>query len=339
MVAVTNLIPGSNSTEVMIHIGYVTRGIPGAILAGICFVAPAFLLTLALAVLYVNSGTIPQENALLWGIKPVIVAIIAHVGYRFAVTVLKTRALWLLCGVSLALMVLLDVTEMVVMLGIGLAYALYRVRPQLSQSAFILLPIMAPLLENTQQIVQRAGVWDLFFYFLRIGSVLFGSGYLLVAYIQQDLVNTFAWLSAREVLDAVAIGQTTPGPVLTTVTVVGYIVAGLPGAIMATIGVFLPAFVLVILTAPLLPRVRESRFCSAFLAGANTGVIAALLVTLVDLALAAWRTSSDTALSLTSLFITIGALALLLRTTLNPIWLIAVGGLIGLLLVFLGVSV
>ncbi|MFN8374756.1 MAG: chromate efflux transporter [Anaerolineae bacterium] len=338
VVAATNLIPGPNSTEVMIHVGHVTRGIPGAILSGICFITPSFLLTLLLAMIYVSSGTIPQVNALLWGIKPIIVAIIANVAYRFGKTALKGRVLWLLFVVSLAFMLFLDVHEVVIMLGVGLIYALYVTRWRPPTAALFLSLPLSPLLQAAQESAARAGLWDLFFYFLRIGSVLFGSGYLLIAYIQQDLVNTFGWLSAREVLDAIAIGQITPGPVSTAATVVGYIIAGLPGAVVATVGVFLPSFVLVILTAPLLPGMRKSHFWSAFLAGVNVGVVAAILVTLADLALAAWHTVDAAAFSPLALGMSLVALGLLLRTKLNATWLMLGGAAIGLLMVLLGAN-
>ncbi|NWF70067.1 MAG: chromate efflux transporter [Chloroflexi bacterium] len=333
MVAATNLIPGPNSTEVMIHIGYIKKGIPGAVLAGVCFIGPAFLLTLALAVLYVQSGALPQINALLWGIKPVIVAIIANVGLRFAQTALKGRALWLLCVGCLALL-LLDMSEVLVMLGAGLLYAFYTQHWPSLLAVFAL----SPLLQHAAQTAERVGLWEIFFYFLRIGSVLFGSGYLLVAYIQQDLVNSFGWLSAQQVLDAVAIGQMTPGPVLTTVTVVGYIVAGFPGALVGTIGVFLPAFVLVIVTAPLLPKMRTSKFWGAFLAGVNTGVVAAIALTLIDLTQAALRTPSGVTFSPLAAVMAVLSLALLLRWKINTTWLILGSALVGLFLFFVGYS-
>jgi chromate transporter len=179
--------------------------------------------------------------------------------------------------------------------------------------------------------VTRAGASDVFFYFLKIGSVLFGSGYVLIAYIQQDLVNTFQWLNARELLDAIAIGQITPGPVSTTATVVGYIVAGLPGAFAATLGIFLPSFVLVILTAPLIPKMRRSPFLSALLNGVNAGVIAAILITVAHLAgeaLAPFEALPVT----TALAVALALLALvaLIRWRVNATWLILAGGLAGL---------
>jgi chromate transporter len=329
LIAATNLIPGPNSTEVMIHVGYTLRGIPGAILAGACFITPASLVTLALAILYVSSGKLPQAGALLWGIKPVVVAIIANAAYRLLKTALKTRELQVLFALSLAAVLLLDVPDVVIMIGAGVLYALYKVRGRWSLNYAALALFVVP--PTVQVAAVQVGVWDLFFYFLKIGSVLFGSGYVLIAYIQQDLVNTFRWLTSQQLLDAVAIGQVTPGPVSTTAAVVGYIVSGLPGAVLATLGIFLPSFVLVILTAPLIPKMRRSRFLSAFLSGVNVGVVAAILVTLFDLARAALLTPDGSQISLIALALAGVALALLVRTKINATWLIAVGGVIGLL--------
>lgn len=336
LVSATNLIPGPNSTEVMIHVGYVMRGVPGAILTGACFIAPAMLLTLALALLYVSSGSIPQAQALLRGIAPVIIAIIAQVSWRLARTALKNRLLWALFAVSSLVLLVTPTPEVAVMLGAGLIYAVWRAGIPAQAGALALLAL--PTLAQAAQSVP-ATLWDLFWYFLRIGAVLFGSGYVLITYIQQDVVNGFGWLSAQQLLDAIAIGQITPGPVSTTATVVGYIVAGLPGALVATLGVFLPSFALVILTAPLIPRMRRSRFLDAFLSGVNAGVIAAILVTLLDLVNAGLRTLDGRAWSPLSIALALAALALLLRFRLNATWLIAAGGLVGLLAGALGALV
>lgn len=336
LVSATNLIPGPNSTEVMIHVGYVMRGVPGAILTGACFIAPAMLLTLALALLYVSSGSIPQAQALLRGIAPVIIAIIAQVGWRLAQTALKNRLLWALFAVSSLVLLVTPTPEVAVMLSAGLIYAVWRAGIPAQAGALALLAL--PTLAQAAQSVP-ATLWDLFWYFLRIGAVLFGSGYVLITYIQQDVVNGFGWLSAQQLLDAIAIGQITPGPVSTTATVVGYIAAGLPGALVATLGVFLPSFALVILSAPLIPRMRRSRFLDAFLSGVNAGVIAAILVTLLDLVNAGLRTLDGRAWSPLSIALALAALALLLRFRLNATWLIAAGGLVGLLAGALGALV
>ncbi|MEO8392727.1 MAG: chromate efflux transporter [Chloroflexota bacterium] len=329
LIAATNLIPGPNSTEVMIHVGYTLRGIPGAILTGVCFITPTFLLTLALAILYVSSGTIPAVEALLWGIKPVIVAVIANAGVRLVPSALKSPLLWTTFALAV-IAILLGVPEVVAMLGAGLIYALIQVRRSLpTLGAFLFM----------QAAGSRASAFDVFFYFLKIGSVLFGSGYVLIAYIQQDLVNSFKWLSARELLDAIAIGQITPGPVSTTATVVGYIVAGLPGAFAATFGIFLPSFVLVILTAPLIPRMRRSRFMSGLLDGVNAGVIAALLITVLHLASEALQPLNDVPVtSVVAVVVALLALLALVRFRINTTWLILAGAVIGLVMQGIAVS-
>jgi chromate transporter len=337
LVAATNLIPGPNSTEVMIHVGYVLRGIPGAIVTGTCFIGPAFLLTLVLSVIYVNTGAIPQVGSILWGIKPVIVAIIANVGYRLMLAALKTPVMWMLFLGCIAAIVLLNIPEVIVMVAAGVIYGLYVARPKINTISAVLLPLLTQwgggrgvgiLLQTAQSV--PVSLFDIFFYFLKIGSVLFGSGYVLFAYIQQDVVNGFGWVSAQQLLDAIAIGQITPGPVSTTTAVIGYIIAGLPGAVVATLGIFLPSFVLVILTAPLIPKMRNNAFLGGFLSGVNAGVIAAILLTLVDLAQASIRTVNGSAISPLAIILVLGSLLLLVRTKINATWLILVGGIIGL---------
>lgn len=334
LIAATNLIPGPNSTEVMIHVGYTLRGIPGAVVTGTCFIVPSFLLTLALGVIYVSTGALPEINALFWGIKPVIVAIIANAGYRLMQSALKVRALWVLFIVSAAIIGLLDIPEVVVMLGAGLVYALYRIqRPQISGW---LLMGMQPLWQTAATAMANPSLLDIFAYFLRIGAVLFGSGYVLIAYIQQDVVNTFGWLTGQQLLDAIAIGQTTPGPVSTTAAVVGYIIAGYAGAVVATLGIFLPSFFFVILSAPFIPGMRRSPFMSAFLSGVNAGVIAAILITLIDLTHVALLTLDGTQFSPIAIALAVASLFALVRFQINATWLIVAGGLVGLLVGWMG---
>lgn len=329
LIAATNLIPGPNSTEVMIHVGYTMRGIPGAIVTGSCFIVPAFLITLALSVLYVNTGSLPQVNALFWGIKPVIVAVIAGAGYRLLGSALRGLDLWVLFVVSVVVIGLFDLPEVIVMLAAGVLYALYQTGRSGINAGLLLLGW--PLQEAAVQVAAQPGLLEIFAYFLRIGAVLFGSGYILIAYIQQDVVNTFGWLNGQQLLDAVAIGQTTPGPVLTTATAVGYIVSGLPASMVATLGIFLPSFVFVLLSAPFIPRMRQSRVMGAFLSGINAAVIAAILVTLVDLTQVALLSLDGAQFSPLALALAVGALFALVRVRLNATWLIAAGGLVGLI--------
>jgi len=354
LIAATNLIPGPNSTEVIIHVGYVMRGIPGAILAGLCFILPAFAITLVLTGLYVSTGTIPQVEAIFWGIKPVIVAIIAVAGVRLMPSALKNRPLQVVYGLCIAALIVFDLPELFVLLVAGISYALFK---RFGGGVFTFSLVGAwqtaavtfnelrvtfmPSLQMWTGILQTAVIpavvvaaGDLFWYFLRIGSILFGSGYLLIAYIQQDLVNTYGWLSAQQVLDLVAIGQFTPGPLLTTAGAVGYVLAGVPGAIAALVGVFLPAFVFVILSAPLIPRMRRSIFLSAFLDGVNAAVLAAILLTIIDLGLVALIPLAEgveavAPISFVSLIVALVAFVAIYRFKINATWLIVLGGAVG----------
>lgn len=337
LVAATNLIPGPNSTEVMIHVGYVLRGITGALVAGTCFIAPALVLTLVLAVLYLGGAQIPAAQWILLGVQPVIVAIIAQVGWRLLSTALTDRVLWALAITAALVLGLTPLPEVVVMVCSALLYTVYRRPFTVSQLASALMFPLNAVPYAQQAVSSMSGtVLDLFWYFLKIGSILFGSGYVLIAYVQQDVVNGYGWLSDRQLLDAVAIGQVTPGPVLTTVAVVGYIVAGLPGALASALGVFLPSFVLVIATAPLIPKMRQSKFWRAFLSGMNAGVIAAIAITCIDLVGATLYSGSNGSLSLLSVFLLAIALLMLWRTHINPTWLIVAAGLLGLSVGFLG---
>lgn len=344
VIAATNLIPGPNSTETMIHIGHTMRGIPGALVAGFCFITPAFLITLALAILYVGSGTIPEMQALMWGIKPVIISVILVAAYRLVPTALKNRLLWLTAIAAGAVIALFDLPEALVMIGAGVIYAVIKVGAfRYGQFGALMLIAAQPSLQIVTAAAEgaRAGLWEIFAYFFKVGSVLFGSGYVLVTFLQRDVVAGFGWLSTREMLDAIAIGQLTPGPVLTATTVVGYILAGLPGAILATAGVFMPSFVLVILTAPLIPRMRRSRWMGAFLSGVNAAVVAAIVVTVVGLAGEALRPLdgidvSIGGVSLFALLLAVGAMVALIRFRVNATWVILAGGAVGLALGLLG---
>ena len=331
LIAATNLIPGPNSTEVMIHVGYTLRGIPGAIVSGACFIGPSFLLTLALAVLYQAGGALPQVDSALAGITPVIVAIILVAGYRLGQSALRSPELWAVFVPALLAVGLFNVPEVVAIIGSGVVYIVYRqARRGLSAGAALIAPL---LLVPIAQAVEAARVtpFDLFWYFLKIGSVLFGSGYVLITYIQNDLVGGFGWLTNRQLLDAIAIGQITPGPLSTTAAVDGYILAGFPGAFAATFGVFLPCFVLVILTAPLIPKMRQSASAGDFLNGVNAGVMAAILATVVVLAGSALQTPTGS-LSAVAIALFVLALAALIRFRVNATWLILIGALVGLAL-------
>jgi chromate transporter len=334
LIAATNLIPGPNSTEVMIHVGYVLRGVPGAILAGLCFITPAAAIVIALTALYVATGTLPLVQAALWGIQPAIVAIIAVAGWRLAPTALKSRRDWLLLLAGMIAIGVFDVPDLIVMLATGGVYLLLNgfVLPDGASRILAALPLL-PVWAMQAADAVRVGAGDLFWYFLRVGAVLFGSGYILVTYIEQDLVNTFGWLTARQLFDLVAIGQFTPGPVLTTATAIGFVLDGIPGAVLATVGIFLPAFVLVILTAPLVARMRSIPLLATLLNGINIGVIAAIALTVGRLAMAAVAPVSgmggfDLSSVIAGVLIAAGLVALL-RFRVNATWLIIVGAVVG----------
>lgn len=330
LIAAANLIPGPNSTEVMIHVGHSLRGIPGALVSGLCFIGPAFLITLALSILYVNSGALPEVAALFRGIQPVIVAVIAGAGWRLLRSALQGQKLWLLFVFSAALLAATESPEVLVMLLAGLLHVAWQSRAARALPAFLLTGLPA----IPGQLLLAAGtpgLGELFLYFLRIGAILFGSGYLLVAYIQQDLVVSYGWLGAQQLLDAIAIGQTTPGPVLTTSTAIGTIVAGLPGALLATLGIFLPSFIFVMLSAPFIPRLRQSAPVRHFLGGVHAAVVAAILVTLFGLARTALGDSAGQPW-LPGLALCALSLVALVRWQVNATWLVLIGGVTGLLL-------
>lgn len=340
IVSAANLIPGPNSTETMIHVGYRMHGVKGAVVAGASFIGPAFLITLVLAILYGQYGTLPQVEAALWGIQPVMVAIILVAAYRLFPTALNTPVLIGLAAISFGVLALTDILDVFVFVGAGVIYALYMTR---AAAAALIVPFVTGIVQIGRQAAGQVGsglvtptLIEVGGYFLYLGSVLFGSGYVLVSYLQADVVDRFGWLTQRQLLDAIAIGQFTPGPVLTTAAVVGYLTTGIPGAVVATVAIFLPAFVLVILTAPLIPKMRGSRFFSAFLNGVNASVIAGIVwtvVTLIPTALAAPRGSraalAVAGVDLVAVGIGLATLIALVRFKVNATWLVIAGAVIG----------
>lgn len=302
LVGATNLIPGPNSTELAIHIGHRRAGWPGLLVAGACFILPATVIVLACAWAYVRYGSLPEAAGLLYGVKPIIVAIVAHAFWGLAHTALKTRFAAAICILGAAAN-LAGANELVVLLGAALAAVLLRLRAT---------PMLAiPL-------------GPLFWFFAKVGSVLFGSGYVLIAFLRADLVERWGWLTEAQLLDAIAVGQFTPGPVFTTATFIGYVLAGVPGAIVATLGIFLPAFFFVGVTAPYVMRLRQSPTMSAILDAVNAASLALLAVVSFTLTRAALVDFLTIALAITTL-------AILLRWRINSAWLVAAGALIGIL--------
>ncbi len=339
MYAATNFIPGPNSTEMTIHIGYQRAGWPGLLVAGACFILPAALMCTALAAIYKACGQNPASEAILWGVKPVVIAIVGQALWRLAQSAIKT---WLTGIVALlataALLAELavgnDAHELLVLFAAGVITAAAR-----SAKTRTTLPLLAwPLAQAGGSVTatMSAGVagsaplLPLFLIFLKIGSVLFGSGYVLLAFLQNDFVDHRHWLTQNQLLDAVAVGQVTPGPVFTTATFIGYLVSGPWGALVATVGIFLPAFAFVAISAPLLPRLRKSPLFAAFLDGLNAGSLALMAVVLLRLTREALSTASPSGtIDLLALLIATISLAALLWKNVNSIWLLLAGAAVG----------
>jgi chromate transporter len=284
LLGAANLIPGPNSTELAIHVGFVRAGWPGLVAAGVCFILPAAVIVAALAWGYVRYGALPAITGILAGVKPVVIAIVANAILQLGRGVLTSRAAILL-GVACATAAALGAHEIAILAAAGVAMWLGvavrdagRGRDDGAPRALAL-----PLLTGAAGLSLPFSLGALFLVFLKIGAVLFGSGYVLLAFLRNDLVIRLGWLTERQLLDAVAVGQVTPGPVFTAATFVGYLLGGAAGALVATVGIFLPAFVFVALSGPLVPRVRRSPTARAVLDGVNVASLALMLVVTIQL--------------------------------------------------------
>ncbi len=288
LVGATNLIPGPNSTEMAIHIGYIYAGGLGLIVAGTCFVVPAVLMTAALAWGYVQFGELPQVYPFLYGIKPAVLAVIFTALWRLGKKAVKSREL-LMIAIATGIAVGFGVNEVVALLLGGLFGAVWlnwRHQPTLSAWLFGLFlsqtpNSFSPVIPMTAEPVP---LWKLGLFFLKVGSVLYGSGYVLIAFLQGQLVDEFGWLTQQQLLDAVAMGQVTPGPLLTTATFIGYVIGGFPGAMVSTLGITLPSFLFVLILNPWIPRLRSSKWTSAFLDAINVSAVALMAVVTIQLA-------------------------------------------------------
>lgn len=328
LLGATNLIPGPNSTELAIHVGYLRGGWPGLVVAGSCFILPAALIVTAFAWAYVRYGSLPQTGRVLYGVKPVIIAVVLQALWGLGKTAVKTR---LLAAVGLAAVVFsfLRFNELLVIFCAGAVVCVSR-RVMGRRRGHVSPSLVALLLQTSAPAAASAatapfGLWPLFLFFLKVGSVLFGSGYVLLAFLRGDLVERWHWLTNAQLLDAVAVGQVTPGPVFTTATFIGYVLGGGPGAFVATLGIFFPAFVFVALSGPLVPRVRRSEAAGAFLDGVNVGSLALMSVVTFELGRSALVDVPTVILALVSA-------VLLVRYRMNSAWLVLAGAAAGLLL-------
>lgn len=325
LMGATNLIPGPNSTELAIHLGFDRAHWRGLVAAGVCFILPAALIVTALAWAYVEYGDTPAFEGILYGIVPAVIAIIAHALLSLLRTVIKN--IWL-AGLVVAALVayLLGVNELVVLAaGAALAAAAHLIRhpPRRDRLHSFL---ATPLLIAGQPVFPdptSGQLWQLFATLLKIGSVLYGSGYVLLAFLRGDFVDGLGWITEQQLIDAVSIGQVTPGPVFTTATFLGYVIAGPLGALLATVAIFTPSFVFVGLLTRLTDKLRSTRWSSALLDGVNATAIALLAGVSYQLA----RTSIVDPLTIGIAVVT---LLLLWQTKLNNAWYIAAGALIGL---------
>ena len=323
LMGATNLIPGPNSTEMAHHIGYLRGGWRGMLVAGISFIAPATLIVVALAYLYVQYNSLPQVEALLYGIKPVVIAIIAQALWSLGRQALKS--IWLMAlGLGVLLLYFLGVNEIALLLvsGILLMAIEFAKHSRNLKPLNLLLPFGLPSLVTLA--AQPFSLAGLFLIFLKIGSVLFGSGYVLLALLRADFVERLGWLTDRQLLDAVAIGQFTPGPLFTTATFIGYVLGGIPAALLATVGIFLPSFIFVLISNPWISRLRNSVLASAFLDGVNVSALALM-------AAVTWQLGLASIMDLPTFVIGVIALILLIRFGVNSAWLVLGGAAFGLL--------
>ena len=332
LLAATNLIPGPNSTEMAIHIGHRRAGWPGLVVAGICFIVPATLLVSGIGWAYVRYGTLPQAAGLLYGIKPVIIAVVVQALWGLGKSALKSRALAFL-AIATLIATVAGINELLLLLGAGLvASARHWLTPRAGAAARRVLGV--PLLGTSALVATAAaptafGLWPLFLFFLKVGSVLYGSGYVLLAFLRVDLVERLGWLTESQLLDAVAVGQMTPGPVFTTATFIGYVLGGPWAAAVATVGIFLPAFLFVGVSGPLVPRLRRSAVAGAFLDGVTVGSLALMAAVTFHLGRAA-------VVDLPTAGVATLAALLLLRFRINSMWLVAGGALVGIAIASLG---
>jgi chromate transporter len=343
LLGATNLIPGPNSTEMAIHIGYVYGGWLGLIVAGVGFILPAVLITIAFAWAYVTFGTIPQIAFLLYGIKPAVLAIVVDALWRLGKKAIKTRKLWVIAIVVSLLVWFGQVNEIIALLIgglLGMVWLQFPDRGQQTEETNLLIAGIAigTALKATAATVatSQVSLWQLGWSFLKIGSLLFGGGYVLLSFVQGELVEGYGWLTQQQLLDAIAIGQLTPGPILSTATFIGYVIAGIPGAMIATVGIFLPSFIFVVALNPLIPFFRRSKWTSAFLDAVNASALALMVVVTLQLAISTLGRSTAPYIDFLAVAIALISAVLAIRFQVNVAWLVLGGAAIGGLAFWLG---
>ncbi len=328
LLGASNLIPGPSSSELAIHIGFLLCGWRGLLVAGFCFILPAAVMVGVLAWAYVRFGKLPTVAGVLYGIKPVVIAVILQALWGLVRTAVKTTFLAIV-GVLCVALAFVNVHPLLLLLfggGIACVASLKARRQRTSAFSFRALEI-----GGLAGAATSFGLSSLFLVFLKIGAIVFGSGYVLLAFLRADLVVNRGWLTDSQLIDAVAVGQVTPGPVFTTATFIGFILGGIRGAVVSTVGIFLPAFLLVAVSAPLVPLIRKSKPASAFLDGVNAASLALM-------AAVSWQLGRASVVDVVTVVLAVVSLIALLRFRLNSAWLVMVGAIVGLIANTLHVS-
>src|ERR1700733_38646 len=319
LLGASSLIPGPSSSELAIHIGYLCAGWRGLLLAGSCFILPAALMVGGLAWLYVHFGKLPAIAGILFGVKPVVIGIVLQALWSLGRTAVKTTFLAFVTAFSLLLSAFGLHPLLLLVLAGGLAClpALRASRGHLFSITFV------RLVSSTAATAVSFSLISLFLVLLKLGATVFGSGYVLLAFLRADLVTDRGWLTDAQLVDAVAVGQVTPGPVFTTATFIGFVLGDIRGAILSTVGIFLPAFLLVAVSG-LVPRIRQSKTAGAFLDGVNVGSLALM-------AAVTWQLGRASLIDAITVLIAVASLIVLLRFHVNSVWLILLGGITGLI--------
>jgi chromate transporter len=320
LVGASNLIPGPSSSEVAIHIGYLCAGWRGLLIAGCCFILPAAMMVTGLGWLYLHFGKLPATAGVLYGIKPVVIAVVLQALWSLGRTAVKTMFLGFVAVLSLLLYVFGLHPLLLLLLAGGIACVLALRTSRVSLSVLPFATIGGGILAT----IASCSLISLFLVFLKLGATVFGSGYVLLAFLRADLVTHRGWLTDAQLVDAVAVGQVTPGPVFTTATFIGFILGGIRGAVVATVGIFLPAFLLVAVTGPLVPRIRKSRIAGAFIDGVKVASLALM-------AAVSWQLGRVSLVDTATVLLAAASLIALVRFRVNSAWLVLLGATIGLM--------
>jgi chromate transporter len=330
LLGATNLIPGPNSTEMAIHIGLVRAGWPGLVVGGACFILPATVIVLILAAAYVRFGALPEMTWLLYGVKPIIIAIVVQAIWGLGVKAVK-GPLTGSVGVAVVVLAFLGFNEILLLFAGGILVmvaenvrGVWRRRTGAAAlgGSMLLVASRGWAAAAASGTSVPATLWGLTAFFLKVGSVLFGSGYVLLAFLRADLVQRWGWLTDQQLIDAIAVGQFTPGPVLTTATFIGYLVAGTPGAILATFGIFFPSFVFVAASNPFIPRLRGSPWTAGFLDGVNVASLALM-------GAVTWQLGRSALVDGVTAGLGLVGTVLVFRLKVSSAWLVLGGALVG----------